>query len=673
MEGNMKKFIYGLVVILVVIIAVAVALPFIVPIERVKKELITVANDATGRQLAIDGDFSLSIFPVLGLKASDVSFSNAEGAQNPDMVSIESLVLQLNLLPLLSGNVQVDEFVLTKPVINLEMDKNGKGNWIFDSAKSDSAKPSEKNEKNDGEAMDLGISDLNLGDVRIIGGTVRFIDQKSGTNITLDDVNLDVILTGLDDPFEVRGSAVWNAEKTELELKVGSLRAMLENQQTTTNADIKSKNVTLTYGGTVQTLTPLVLSGTTTLDIPSVRNLAAWVGQPLEVEGDSFGPLNVSGEVKVNDTKYSFTNATIAFDKINGVGDFSVDLGGKVPDLVGKLALESLDINPYLPAEKDESATTSTAAPAKKPGEKWDSTPIDLSGFKQANAKFDFSVQEILVKKVKIGRSALAMTLKDAIFNLTLSEFSLYDGSGTGSVRIDAQNPTLKIAKSFSIKGIQLNPLLTDAADFKRLEGTGLFQIDATTTGKSQADMVAALNGSGQFLFEDGSISGVNLAAMARNITTAFTSTGETQKTDFAELSGTFQIKNGVLTNNDLSMLNPFIRLTGAGTVQLPPQTLNYRIEPKLVATSTGQGGSEAAGIAVPIIVSGPWDNLKFAPDLAGVLKNAANPEGIKQLIEGAKGSDGGLKDILKGVKDKDPDAVKSLLDAAGGLFGKKK
>ena len=669
----MKKFIYGLVVILVVIIAVAVALPFIVPIERVKKELITVANDATGRQLAIDGDFSLSIFPVLGLKASDVSFSNAEGAQNPDMVSIESLVLQLNLLPLLSGNVQVDEFVLTKPVINLEMDKNGKGNWIFDSAKSDSAKPSEKNEKNDGEAMDLGISDLNLGDVRIIGGTVRFIDQKSGTNITLDDVNLDVILTGLDDPFEVRGSAVWNAEKTELELKVGSLRAMLENQQTTTNADIKSKNVTLTYGGTVQTLTPLVLSGTTTLDIPSVRNLAAWVGQPLEVEGDSFGPLNVSGEVKVNDTKYSFTNATIAFDKINGVGDFSVDLGGKVPDLVGKLALESLDINPYLPAEKDESATTSTAAPAKKPGEKWDSTPIDLSGFKQANAKFDFSVQEILVKKVKIGRSALAMTLKDAIFNLTLSEFSLYDGSGTGSVRIDAQNPTLKIAKSFSIKGIQLNPLLTDAADFKRLEGTGLFQIDATTTGKSQADMVAALNGSGQFLFEDGSISGVNLAAMARNITTAFTSTGETQKTDFAELSGTFQIKNGVLTNNDLSMLNPFIRLTGAGTVQLPPQTLNYRIEPKLVATSTGQGGSEAAGIAVPIIVSGPWDNLKFAPDLAGVLKNAANPEGIKQLIEGAKGSDGGLKDILKGVKDKDPDAVKSLLDAAGGLFGKKK
>jgi len=669
----MKKVVYGILVILIVIIAIAVALPFVVPMDRVKQELITATNDATGRELSIEGDFSLSFFPVLGLKASDVAFSNANGAQNPDMASIESLVLELNLLPLLTGNVQVDEFVLTKPVINLEVDKGGKGNWVFESDKAETETVAAKTETSGEEGMNLGISDVNLGDVRIVGGTVRYIDQKSGTETLLEDVNLDVILTGLSDPFEAKGSAVWNAEKTELDLKVGSLKAMLDNQQTTTSASLTSRNVNLTYDGTIETLKPLVLGGGTTLDVPSVRELAAWVGQPIQAGGEGFGPLKVSGEVKVNDTKYSFSNANIAFDKIKGVGDFSVDLGGSVPDLVGQLALETLDINPYLPAKKEGTTTSSAAAEPKKSGEKWDTSPIDLSGFKQANAKFDLSVQEILVQKVKIGRSALGMTLKDAILNLTLSEFSLYEGSGTGSVRIDAQNPTLKIAKSFSIKNIQLQPLLTDAADFKKLEGTGLFQIDANTTGKSQADMVAALNGDGQFLFEDGSISGINLAAMARNVTSAFTSKGETQKTDFAELSGTFQIENGILTNNDLNMLNPFVRLTGAGTVQLPPQTLKYRIEPKLVATSKGQGGSESAGVAVPIIVSGSWDNLKYAPDLAGILKNAANPEGLKSLVEGAKGSDGGLKGIIKGVKEKDPNAIKGLLDAAGGLLGKKK
>ncbi len=670
----MKKAIYAILVLVVIIIAAAVALPFIVPIDRVKQELVTAANDATGRELAIDGEFSLSLFPVLGLKASDVSFSNASGAQNIEMATIDSLILELNLLPLLSGNIQVDEFVLTNPVINLEVDKSGKGNWVFDS--KDTAKSEATDTANDtgSGGMDLGISDINLGDVRVVGGMVSYIDQQSGTNISLEDVNLDVLLTGLDDPFEAKGSAVWNSEKAELDVKVGSLRAMLENQQTTTVANLKSKNVTLSYDGAITTLQPLVLGGSTKLDVPSVRDLAAWVGQPLEMEGDGLGPLSISGDVKVKETLYSFSNANISFDKITGVGDFSVNLGGTVPDIVGKLALETLDINPYLPAEgSGTSSGSGSTTQAQGSGEKWDTTPIDLTGLKQVNAKFDLSVQEILVQNLKIGRSALATTLKDAVLDLTLSEFNLYEGSGTGSVRVNAQNPTLKVSQSFSIENVALKPLLTDAADFKKLEGTGLFQIDVDTTGKSQAEMVSALNGDGQFLFEDGSISGINLAAMARNITSAFTDSGEAQKTDFAELSGTFNIVNGILTNNDLKMLNPFIRLSGAGTVQLPPKTLSYRIEPKLVATTEGQGGSEATGVAVPINVSGPWDNLKFTPDLAGVLKNAANPEGVKKIIEGVKGSDGGVSDIIKGVKDKDPDAVKNLLDAAGGLFGKKK
>lgn len=257
--------------------------------------------------------------------------------------------------------------------------------------------------------------------------------------------------------------------------------------------------------------------------------------------------------------------------------------------------------------------------------------------------------------------------------DVDLNELNLYDGSGRGNIRVDATNPTLKISNSFTIENVQLQPLLTDAADFKKLSGKGLVQIDTTTVGKSQADMVSALNGEGQILFEDGSISGINLAAMARNVATAFTGSKESQKTDFAELSGTFDIKNGILTNNDLSMLNPFIRLSGAGTVELPPKTLNYRIEPKLVATAEGQGGAEKSGLAIPINVSGSWDNLKFAPDLAGVLKNVTSPDGVKDLIDGTKGSGDGLKDALKGVKSGDEEAVKGLLDAAGSLFGKKK
>lgn len=398
----MKKAIIALVLLVVIVIAAAVALPFIVPIDRVKQELVTAANDATGRELAIDGDFSLSIFPTLGVKASDVSFSNANGATAAKMATIDSLVLELDLLPLLSGKIQVDEFVLTKPVINLEVDKDGKANWVFDAPKTEENTKTEATETETGSgSTDLGISDLNLGDVRVVDGSVSYVDQKSDTKIELSDVNLDILLAGLDEPFEAKGSAVWNQEKTNIDVKVGALRAILENRDTTTNFNLSSKNVSLKYDGAVTTLDPLVLGGDTVLDIPSVRQLAAWVGQPIEAEGDGFGPLNISGKVGVNTSKYSFTDATIEFDKINGVGDFSVDLGGAVPEIVGKLALETLDLNPYLATESQEkSAPSQESQSAATSGEKWDSTPIDLEGLNNLNAKFDFSVQEILVKKL---------------------------------------------------------------------------------------------------------------------------------------------------------------------------------------------------------------------------------------------------------------------------------
>src|SRR3546814_11682690 len=71
----------------------------------------------------------------------------------------------------------------------------------------------------------------------------------------------------------------------------------------------------------------------------------------------------------------------------------------------------------------------------------------------------------------------------------------------------------------------------------------------------------------GAVVFRDGAIKGINIAAMLRNISTAAIdqSFDEAATTDFAELSGTFTIDKGIVTNKDLSMVAPLARMTGAG------------------------------------------------------------------------------------------------------------
>jgi AsmA protein len=115
---------------------------------------------------------------------------------------------------------------------------------------------------------------------------------------------------------------------------------------------------------------------------------------------------------------------------------------------------------------------------------------------------------------------------------------------------------------------------------------------------------------------------------MLRNVALAFLDPDaqKAQKTDFAELGGTYVIRRGVLNNTDLSLKSPLLRLSGKGTVDLPKQRVDYRITPKLFASSKGQGdSSSASGNSVPIIVSDPWSNISLKSDLVGILGGLAN------------------------------------------------
>ncbi|GLQ05717.1 AsmA family protein [Sneathiella chinensis] len=660
----MKKIFYGLLGLIVLLVAAVIAIPFLVPADRIKEELIIATNDATGRTLAIDGDFGISVFPVLGLNSSKVSFSNAPSSSQPNMAEINTLTVELKLLPLLGGQVEVDKFVLDGLVVNLEVDKTGKQNWVFDTASGEAPAKDAKADDAASGADSLGISDLSLGDVQLKNARISYTDQASGTAEVLDNVNLALVLKGLDQPFSAEGRADWNNETINIKTSVGKLRAILENKATSVSAELSGNPLRLTFDGEIATLTPIAVTGQTNLEVPSVKSLAGWVGAPLEARDGTFETLTIEGAVGVKDTLYTFTNSKIAFDKITADGDFKVSLAGKVPSLEGRLDIPELDVNPYLPEDQGEKADTK-ATPAKADGQKWDDTPFDFSGLKAANAKFDLTVGKILVQEIKIGKSALSTVLKNGVLNAELKELNLYEGVGRGQVVLNASGKTPSIKKSFTMEGISLNPLLTDAADFDRLEGTGLIQFDLAATGNSQKQMVEKLNGNGRILFEDGAIKGINLAAMARNVTNAFQGSGDEQKTDFAELSGTFDIKNGLLTNSDLLMKNPFIRLTGSGTVNMPPQTLDYRLEPKLVASSEGQGGGQAGGIMVPIKITGGWDDPKFAPDLAGALKNVADPSKLKDTLEGSGKKT--LEDLGKGGGDAVKDTLKKGL---GGFLG---
>lgn len=668
----MKKVLWAVVALVVVLVVAVVAAPFLIPVDTYKDEIRKQVRAATGRDLTVAGEINLSILPRTQLTVGQVAFANASWAGEPQMARLDQLRVRVNPFALLSGELQVESFVLEKPVIHLAVSKDGTPNWALATGK---AKPA-----GDGEAAEpsapaaegggLPLKDIGLQDVRLVDGTVTYTDMKTGETQTLSQVNLSVSLQALDQPFNADGSVQWNGETVEVSLDAGPPRGLMAGEPTKLALNVESEPITLTYDGQVTNAEPRTLEGGVELSIPSVKELAAWTGNPIEAAEGTLETFELKGDVSAKGQKYAFTADSLTFDDITGKGSLGLDLGGEKPYLNGRLDLAKLNLTPYLPEPTEPAdgqaasgdgtgstggeggGETAQAAPAET---QWSDEPIDVAALHAADADFELSVEGIQAREVTVGKSALALQLKGGRLQADLKELNLYDGQGQGRIVLDARGDVPKLEKTLALKGVEAKPLLSDAAGFERLEGQGALDVSISTQGRSQKAMVEALDGEGAINFKDGAIVGINLAAMVRNVTSAYTETGETQKTDFAELAGTFTIDNGILTNKDLLLLNPLLRVRGEGTANIPERTVNYRLTPKAVASLEGQGGElEEKGVAVPVIIEGPWHDLRYRPDLESLVRDAVkDPEQFKEQAEETikslkEGSEGGLKGVLE-------------------------
>jgi len=640
----MSRLIAILAGLLLILAAAIVVVPMLIPMETYKGKVTELVKAQTGRDLRIDGDIGLSFFPNIAVSIGDVGFSNATWARDAEMASMKEMRASLKLLPLFSGNVEIDSFILVDPIIHLDVRKDGTPNWQFESARTAAAPAAPETPSQGGGPA---VSEFKLGEVSIQNGTATYRNAQSGASYAMESVNIDLAMPGLDEPFVADGSLVWNGDEIDIELNAARPRAFTEGGETPVTLAVSAPKLKTSYEGTLKVIDGLAFSGAVDLDVPSVRNLAAWTGNPMPA-GEGFGPLSISGKASGTDNLYRFSGAKIAFDGMNATGDLSVGTGGARPTIKGELAVDRIDVNTYL-ANGGESSGAGGSGGSSGGDEGWSTEPIDLSGLKAADADFTFSAGAILFQKLKIGESALKLKLANGVLNANLSKLALYEGQGSGTLSVNGAGTTPQVKANFALAGLSAAPFLTDAADFKRLEGKTAIDIAVTAAGRSQRDMISALNGNGSVKFANGKIKGINLAQLTRTVLSAATTgwqSGGTQDTDFSELGGTFTIANGILKNDDLKLLSPLVRVTGAGTVNMPQKTLDYRVEPKLAATLEGQGGStEAKGIEVPVLITGSWSNPRFAPDLKSMIQNREN---IKQTIDSIKEDKG--KSLLKGL-----------------------
>ncbi|MCH8095600.1 MAG: AsmA family protein [Proteobacteria bacterium] len=534
-------------------------------------------------------------------------------------------------------------------------------------------------------------------------GGVEIKDAPVGA---ISDIKVAIDLPGLESPPSLKGSVIYNKERVDLTASLDSLKKVMSGGPFAAKLSVATKHLKAGYDGKVQQQPVPGLDGAFKLDVASVGKLAAWLGQPLDKARPDPGPLKLRATFTSDGAKVALKQATIEGKglKLKATGSF--DGSNPIPRFKSNIEIMEANLNAYLPplAAKKKAPAKSKTGKQRPTG--WSREPIDFSPLSKANGDIDVKIGTIRYKDLLIQNGRIRVSIANGVLTTSLEQLKLAQGTISATAKIDASKPAARIEYQASITGVESRKLLKTFADNDRLSGRVDFQTRGRARGRNQRELVESLNGDGRFKFIDGAIHGINLAATLRKAKTLGigTSGGEAQKTDFAELSGSFTIKNGLLENRDFKMLAPLIRLSGAGVVPLPPQWVDYLVTAKLVASIKGQGGADAlAGLPIPIKIEGPWSNVGYGVDWKRVFSQAMlDPERLRNmpadLRESAKGFGVDLPafkipgtDFLKGLfqpkqtqpveptKEQEappapnpaPDPFADPLKALRGLFGR--
>ena len=277
--------------------------------------------------------------------------------------------------------------------------------------------------------------------------------------------------------------------------------------------------------------------------------------------------------------------------------------------------------------------------------------PLDFSALKSLNLHGQVRAGRITTSNVKLEKLNATIKVSDGRLDVAPLSAALYGGLLAGSASINASGNRISLRQQLS--GVNIGPLLKDAAGKDFIEGRGNVTLDLDAQGPTVSGLKKALGGSAAVNLKDGAVKGINLAEAFRNAKALLgeksareQGASATDKTDFAELIANFRIHNGVAHNDDLSLKSPFVRLGGSGDIDIGNSRMDYLAKASIVATSGGQGVKDAAdlrGLTIPVRLVGSFDALKYRVDFGSVATEAVK----QQVQEKVKDQ---LQDRLKGL-----------------------
>jgi AsmA protein len=560
--------------------------------ERVERD--------TGYRLTIAGSTRVGLWPSLNVTLNDVTLEGWSDHDASNRLTVGSIQADMTLASLWSGHPEITELAIVHPVLNVPLLRQ----------RSAAPAPAPSSSRSATSTRETSSNAPTIERIQVTDATIVFSNPHDRVENRIDGLNADAVV-GADRKIRITGSARASERPLKFDIKATAPAPPLERQ-----------NV------------PVEL----TLDVPDVLQ----------------APLSGRAEVRLNGSVVMINGLTGTLGDGAFNGWASVDLASK-PLVKLDLDFQRLDIGVAKGAAASPAGSSGAeGSPASLP---WSNAPLDVNGLNYVDAQIRVSAAAFNIGEGHFAPVAIDATLNGGVLKCGITNLGAYGGQASGELDIDVSGANPAYTLRSDLVGVRALPLLRSAAGFDKLDGKMQAKIAVRSTGASQRAIMSNLNGSVFAVFQDGAIRGLNVAQMIRSLTSNTLSgwqENREQTTDLTQLSASFRIEQGQATSGDLNLVGPLVKMTGTGTVDLGRKSLAFRVEPKLVMTTEGQGrAADPVGFGIPVVIDGPWAQPRIYPDMAGMLDNPdAAYAKLRDMGKGLFGPGGGLGGLIGGSSD---------------------
>ena len=487
------RIVWAFLAIVVIVAGLVAATPSLINTRLVKNQIASQISGWMGLPVSVHGEPVITVFPYLTVKLRDLTVASHLGADEPPLVAMDTLRVEMYWLPLLVGKFEARRFNLINPIFELTRRADGSHSWDM-SAGSLFAM--------DGEQTGLNLSNINLGHFRISNGTAHYQDVQAGSEETISAVDMSIVWPKMGRSASIGGTLDWRGETAAFEASSDKPMELIAGGLSPISLSVDSNRLTARLDGSAGTMAKLQLEGDFAFKTPSMKGLLDWLGIDSTL-ARLFGPASLEARANLAGGSVSFTDMALNLDDNRADGVLQFDFRRARPLVQGTLAYDKLDLTPYLGQLKS--------------GDPLLARRLSPDDFGLVDLDIRLSAAEVQAAPLRLDRMAASLVTRDNQLSLSIGEAYGYGGRIEANLDMrPSKNSTSNMDAHLRTKanGLMAGQLARQYAQIPFLTGTALIEADIEGNGASLAQMIETAHGDLSVVLTVGSISPFSLDIM---------------------------------------------------------------------------------------------------------------------------------------------------------------